>query len=315
MTPLFVADPPNAVSVPPAIDVPIELNGFAAAPILCAAEVVGVLVHQQASTELVTLACGLLGGLVRAARDERELQRLREERFEELIRSETLAATGMLSAGVAHELNNPLGVVLGLAELMLLDDDVTESVRADLGVIVEETSRAVRVVKQLLSYGRGGGLELERVALDELVESVAAILEATMGQPAIQVARALPSESYAAMADPFRLQQALLAILDNARHALRGANGDGRIEVGLRPVGNDRVAITCRDNGPGVPEDVMPRIFDPFFTTREVGTGTGMGLALVQRTVQDLGGELECRNHPEGGAEFVLILDRLIDSA
>ncbi len=105
----------------------------------------------------------------------------------------------------------------------------------------------------------------------------------------------------------------MLAILDNARQAIFESGADsGTIRISLG-VGTGRsLFLRIADDGPGIPEDVLPRIFDPFFTTREVGQGTGMGLALVHRTVRDLGGDIRCDNDPTGGACFVISLDRMV---
>jgi len=231
------------------------------------------------------------------------------------LKAETLAATAMLSAGVAHELNNPLGVVVGLAELLVIDEDLHESVRADLRVIVKETGRAVQVVRQLLSYGRGGGGLLEVVDVVELAESSAIIFEATRAPVEVTLTRDLGTEPAPVMADAFRLQESLLAIFDNAAKAIAEADREsGRIEMALT-TDPEHVTIRITDDGPGIEADDMRRLFDPFFTTREVGKGAGMGLALVHRTVRDFGGQIRCENAEGGGASFVITLDRYTEDA
>lgn len=290
------------------------LAGMQAVPMMAGGQAIGVVLVDAPDAFRIgdaELVASTVGACLRIGSDARELRRLREEHYEHIVRSETLAATGMLSAGVAHELNNPLGVVVGLAELLVLDDDLPEPAREDLKVIVEETGRAVRVVQQLLSYGRGGGVDLEEVDLGELVESCAVMLEAMSHTLPVTVERDIPPGPWLVMADAFRLQQAFLAILDNARQAIADSGLDkGRIEISLGVGTGSTIWVRISDDGPGIEDEALARLFDPFFTTREVGQGTGMGLALVHRTVRDLGGDIRCQNLDQGGACFVISLDR-----
>lgn len=307
--------PPGTWTAIPSEDGEIpELAGHACVALSTDNRLSGFLFLDKAPSDedapCIQVLSGLLGLHLRVSRDALELKRLREERYEHLVKTETLAATGMLSAGVAHELNNPLGVVLGLAELLALDESCPERVRADARVMVEAASRAVSVVRQLLSYGRGGGMDLEPAELIELVESCARIFETAQSGPGIEVVREYESGPVLVLCDPFRLQQAFLALFDNARHAVLSATRQGRIVVRVEQTENGRVAVRLTDNGLGVEPAIRSRIFDPFFTTREVGSGTGMGLALVHRTVMDHGGDVRFEPAPGGGASFVIELER-----
>jgi signal transduction histidine kinase len=322
LDPLLLEHPPECVTLGESWQLDSLQNGFALA-LAASGTPAGVLFVQLAGEgqvagdatldfERASVIAALVAACFRIAHDGREMRRMREEHYEHLIRSETLAATGMLSAGVAHELNNPLGVVLGLAQILVAEEDLPEPLREDMQVILAESGRAVRVVNQLLSYGRGGGLELEQIELSELLESCATMLEARVATPRLTVVRDIPPGPWMVMGDPFRLQQAVLAIMDNSRQAIVDAGRDeGRIEIALGINTGRSVWIRITDDGPGISEEALPRIFDPFFTTREVGQGTGMGLALVHRTVRDLGGDIRCQNLPDGGACFVISLDRI----
>lgn len=293
------------------------LSGYLAVRMWARGEVVGLAVVEAAELgpgldEVLTVAA-LVGAQIRIQQDEKALAWLRTQRYEQLVRSETLAATGLLSAGVAHELNNPLGVVLGLAQLLAIDDDLPAHVLADLRVIEHESRRAVKVVEQLLSYGRGGGMEPELVDLGSLVENSVGILQNSCHSVVMDVVTSGTEDSLQALVDPFRLQKALLGIMENARQAIaRAGRTEGRLEIAVDPVASDRVAIAFVDDGPGIAPDVLPRVFDPFFTTHVVGDnkGTGMGLALVQRTMEEMGGLVMCENIAGGGARFVLMIPR-----
>jgi signal transduction histidine kinase len=123
----------------------------------------------------------------------------------------------------------------------------------------------------------------------------------------IQVHRRFPDPVPTIVGDPLLLQQAFLNIIINAEHAIESAEGPRAIEVAAATAG-DRVVVSVRDTGPGIPEAVLPRIFDPFFTTKEVGKGTGLGLAITYGIVQEHGGTIEAANLPGGGAEFRIAL-------
>lgn len=311
----FVRDVTTAADPVSLPDIP-ALDGLWVLPLLAAGKACGALFMDAPPGEHAHAVTPLLGARVRIALDDGELQRLRVERYDQLVRAETLAATGMLSAGVAHELNNPLGVVLGLAELLCVDPTLSEEARADARVIAENTGRAVKVVQQLLSYGRGGDLAHEVVELTEILESCVSIFQAKIGEGDIEVRRRFMGGHVKVVADGYLLQQALLAIMDNARQAIRDLGRPGTIDVELAPdEAEGRVCISIQDDGPGIAPAVMPRIFDPFFTTREVGKGTGMGLALVHRTVRNTGGDIRCESEPGQGARFVIVLDRCAEAA
>ncbi len=227
----------------------------------------------------------------------------------ESVNSE-MTSTEMLSAGVAHELNNPLNVVLGLSQLMQSNESLPAAVRNDAAVIVSEASRAVGVVRQLLSYGRGGGLTLEVVNIAELVAGAVSFYESSEPASGIIIDYERVDPSLLVLADPYRFQHAILAILKNAQQAIVRVAAPGGI---MRIVGTleaDTVRLSFTDNGPGICADVLPRIFDPFFTTREIETGTGMGLALVRKAMAEIDGTVVCRSDPTDGTEFVITLPR-----
>jgi signal transduction histidine kinase len=225
-------------------------------------------------------------------------------------RARALEATGRLSAGIAHELNNPLNVVKGLAELMTLDESASEHIRRDARLISEEASRAVTVVRQLLSYGRADNMVEQIMDLREVVDCCVSVFETTTRQTGLQIEREISRSPVEILGDPYRMQQAVLAILDNARLAIKDSStGEGSVRVVLQTSGcgnNARLEFT--DSGPGIDTAVMPHVFDPFFTTREPGEGSGMGLALVDRAIRDIGGSIECGNVPGSGACFCITI-------
>jgi len=226
------------------------------------------------------------------------LERLQAE--EEARRRRALAAVGEMAAGLAHEVRNPLGAIQGAAQVLMTETDPRRA-REMLEVIEEETSRLGRVVGEFLDYARPATQRREPVDLAELARLALRSAEAA-GQglkASVRVADGAPP----AAGDPDQLQRAIGNLLQNARKAT-GPGGSVRIDVA--PEGSDRVAIRIEDDGPGISAEALPRLFQPFFTTHP--GGTGLGLALVHRLIEEHGGEVRVESGPGRGASFTLVL-------
>jgi two-component system, NtrC family, sensor kinase len=222
-----------------------------------------------------------------------------KEHQERLLRSERLAAVGRLAAGFAHEINNPLGVIVGYTKLLLRRGDA--SVTKDLTIVEQEAERCRQVVEDLLDLSRPGILERESVDLRELVDDVVARqLAACSGRaPEVAVrgqARVLGSSR--------KLRQVLQNLVKNALEAT--ADGSGTVQIRIED-GRTRVALSVTDNGPGIDAEHRPKVFEPFFTTKP--RGTGLGLAVSQAIARAHGGDLELvESSEERGAAFRLTL-------
>ena len=240
------------------------------------------------------------GGVALVARDLSAQQRLDRQ----LVRSEKLAMVGSLAAGLAHEIGTPLNVISATAEFLMLDG--REEARAPLEGIVAETDRISRLVRELLSFARGGAPGRQAVAVEEAVERVLSLLRFKLEKRRVRVARDLPPGLPPLHVDPDGLHQVLLNLLVNAATAV--AEG-GQVGVRGRAAEHDGlpgVALTVHDDGPGVPAALRERIFDPFFTTR--ADGTGLGLAVCARIAAEHGGDLKVGEGPLGGAAFEIWL-------
>jgi PAS domain S-box-containing protein len=240
------------------------------------------------------------GGVALVARDLSAQLRL-ERQF---LRSEKLAMAGSLAAGLAHEIGTPLSVICATAEYLMLDGP--EEARAQLKGIVAETDRISRLVRELLSLGRGASTGRQPVALDAALERALSLLRFTLEKKRIAVERDVPDGLPPVHADPDGLHQVLLNLLVNAAHAVPEG---GRVAVRARSTdqdGSTAVIVEVDDDGPGVPLELRERIFDPFFTTR--ADGTGLGLAVCARIVADYGGDLRVGQGRLGGASFVVSL-------
>ncbi len=216
---------------------------------------------------------------------------------------ENLAALGELSAGIAHEFKNALATISGYAQLI---PDASPNEAADYAKkIVEQTRNITHVVAEFLKYARPLEIPDERVELEEVVHRAAAEVAQAMPQVIIEC----KGDFGQTEGDEGLLRQALLNLARNAAEACAASEGGGRVVLrGDRIEGEDagwqRICVT--DNGPGITEAAMSKLFRPFFTTKT--NGTGLGLAVVQKVIVQHGGQVEVRNSPKGGAEFIVTL-------
>ena len=207
------------------------------------------------------------------------------ERTEELVamqarisQSERLASLGMLAAGVAHEINNPLGGILALSALTLEDLPDGEA-RENLEEVVRQTERCREIVKGLLAVSRQSEVRRERTDVAEVLDAALALVRKQALFFNVELVRRGPTELPPVFADRSKLEQVFLNVLMNGAQAIEDR---GRIEIvsGLAEDG-DHVEIRFADSGRGIPREQLPHIFDPFFTTRSGGGGTGLGLAIA----------------------------------
>lgn len=259
----------------------------------------------------------------------------------DLVEAEKLASIGRLAAGVAHEIGNPLGALLGYAAVLRrrgADPELADGVEG-------EARRIDRIVRGLLDYARPAPPEREPVDVNGAARAAIGILRVQGGMAEVEIATELAEGLPPVPGSPHLLEQAFINLLDNARRAM---GGRGRIRVRteleryrspsaipyrraddppgisyahlrrqmvtsvrdphrIEP-GTETVRITVQDTGPGIPEEHIDKVFDPFFTTRAPGEGTGLGLAIVASTVADFGGRIEASSGAGGGAVFTLSL-------
>ncbi|HZW08960.1 MAG TPA: ATP-binding protein [Phycisphaerales bacterium] len=223
----------------------------------------------------------------------------------QLRHADRLATIGQLAAGVAHELNEPLGNILGFAQLALRGERLPEEARADLDKIVRASLHGREVIRKLLAFAHQGPASRQRLSLNALVEEVVFLMEAGCEQPGIRFVQRLAPDLPEIEADPVQVRQVLVNLVVNAMHA--ASAGGGVITVSTER-GPEEVALGVEDTGCGMPEEVARHAFDPFFTTKEVGRGTGLGLSVVQGIVAGHGGAIEVRSEPGRGSRFTVRL-------
>jgi len=223
-----------------------------------------------------------------------------------LMHAEKMAAVGQLVSGVAHEVNNPLTAILGFADLLMENQELPESARKDLRVILQEAQRTKQIVQNLLSFARQMPPQRKPVQLNAILKRTIQLRAYDFHSRGVSVTERYDNELPFVIGDSQQLQQVFLNILNNAYDAVRESASGPRIDIITRR-NDDYVEVSFCDNGHGIshPE----RIFDPFFTTKQVGEGTGLGLSICYGIVKEHGGEILCANNTgQQGATFTVRL-------
>ena len=226
---------------------------------------------------------------------------------EQLVRSARLASIGRLSAGVAHEIGNPLAAILGLVELARDPELPAEDREEFLARIQAETERIHRIIRDLLDFARQDPDEADAVDLRQCLEDALRLVTPQKSWRSIALERDLPDRIPPVRGQPDRLQQVLLNLLLNAADAV---DGEGRVRISVS-VEDEAVVLDIADDGPGIAEEVRDHLFEPFVTSKPPGEGTGLGLAVSHTIVERLGGSLEALEAPEGGALFRVRFPRM----
>ncbi len=247
-------------------------------------------------------ASGRVIGLLRTARDVTQLKQFQEQ----LIQSQKMESLGKLAGGVAHEINTPLGVILGYSQL--LQEDVPEGgqIQADLRTIEKQAKVCRKIVADLLGFSRQAeSAKIEMCFNNSLMEAITLVRHA-LSLEKIVIATDLDERMPIIYGDPEKLKQVWINLLSNASDALGGRGGTLLVRSRLF-AHEQKVTAWFADDGPGISPDNVGRIFDPFFTTKPVGQGTGLGLSVSFGIIKDHGGSIRVETPaPEG---FFDVLD------
>jgi PAS domain S-box-containing protein len=223
---------------------------------------------------------------------------------EQLLQSEKMSAVGQLIAGVAHELNNPLTAILGYAQL-LESEGLAERAAEFVKKLFKQAQRTHRVVQNLLSFARQRKPQKEPVDICRVLEETLALRDYDLRVNNVKLECEIEAELPAVTADPQQIEQVFLNIINNSIDALLESGKDKILQVRVFHK-NGNIHTEFHDSGPGIKEP--NRIFEPFYTTKSIGKGTGLGLSICYGIIQEHGGSISGRNHPEGGAIMELHL-------
>jgi PAS domain S-box-containing protein len=258
----------------------------------------GKVVHAQASVSRMRDVGGRKLGAVVTIEDVSDVKALTEQ----LIRADRLAALGELTAGVAHEVRNPLGIIRASVQLMEDSECNRERVTGAATVIKQEIDRLDRVIKALLDFGRPAAPSMRAVAVSQVLEDVALFSTTFARRSHVKVIEEYGAGVPEVMADPEQLKQVFVNLISNAVQAMP-EGGTLTVTTGQE---NGFVFVRFADTGAGIPADILGKIFDPFVSMRD--DGTGLGLTIVHRIVDDHNGHLEVASEPGTGTAFTVWL-------
>ena len=225
-----------------------------------------------------------------------------------LVHAEKMAALGQMSAGIRHELNQPLTALRTLSDnaRVLLERNRLSEAKANLFTISDLSERMGNIVAHWKQLSRKSRHNSSFVSVRQMISNALMIADYQLKVKKIHLVKDLTTEEPFLQCDPIRLEQVLINLFSNAIDAVTGRS-QPEIHVGVLHTEN-KVLIYVRDNGAGIPEDVMPRLFEPFFSTKETGDGLGLGLAISADIVHEMNGTISAHNLPDGGAEFIIDL-------
>jgi len=238
--------------------------------------------------------------------EQRVQERTRElrEAQNQLIQSEKLASIGQLAAGVAHEINNPIGVMLGFTQVLLKRTSQDSPMFKPLSTIEREGLRCKKIVQGLLDFSHQSSPRPGRADINEIIEAAFDLVEHRAGNANVKTFKTFAPNLPQIVVDVNQLQQVFLNVLINAYQAMPDG---GELRIVTKRVG-DQIHAIFEDTGIGIPSENLHRVFDPFFTTKEVGQGTGLGLSVSYGIVEQHGGTIEVKSDGQRGAVFTVKL-------
>jgi signal transduction histidine kinase len=224
----------------------------------------------------------------------------------QLLQNEKMASLGKLAAGVAHQLNNPLGGIMLYSRLIQEEYDLSEPAKADLSRIMRDAERCRDTVKELLVFARQTRQEKQFHDINKALTRTLFLLEKQVLFQNIHIETRLSPDIPLVLGDIQQLNHVFMNIILNAAQAMDG-RGNLAISTTLS-LDSQKVILEITDTGPGIPEDVLPHIFEPFYTTKDEGKGTGLGLSLAYGIVESHQGKITACNNPDKGSTFVIEL-------
>ncbi len=261
---------------------------------------------------IVLILAVIVLGTRRMVNRVQESDRKRAALFHKMEYTNKMAAIGRLGAGVAHEINNPLSIINQKAGLLkdyiMLSEELPpkEKLVGLVNSVLKSAERCGGITHRLLGFAKHMEVQWGNIDLDDLLRDVLSFLDKEASYRSIKVEFDYPEEPPAVVSDRAQLQQVFLNIINNAFAAMEDG---GHLQIGIREVGTDKVAVSVTDDGTGIPQEALDHIFDPFFTTKK-GSGTGLGLSITYGIVQKLGGQISVKSKVGEGTTFTITLPR-----
>lgn len=279
---------------------PLQLNVLSKAGEEIPIHLSAALIYDGAGKEVASV------GIFTDLRLRLKMEKKLEETYLQLVSSEKMASLGKLAAGIAHEINNPLGGILIYASLMMEDLPEGDPKRQDLARIVQETTRCKDIVKSLLEFARQTEPKMEPTDVNRAVTDGLFFLENQALFHNIRIVKRLDPSLPLARGNAGQLKQVFMNITVNAAEAMHGG-GTLAIATHAEPEGK-WVLVEFSDTGVGIPDENLTRIFDPFFTTKDIGKGTGLGLSTSYGIIESHGGRINVKSRVGEGTTFIIEL-------
>jgi signal transduction histidine kinase len=223
-----------------------------------------------------------------------------------LVQSEKMSAFGQLSAGIAHEVKNPLTGILGYAQLTKRKFNPDDPLYKNLEVIEKETKRCRSIIDNLMRFARAEHSEKQPTDVAQTIRDAVAIVDHQLGIKQVAIELDVPPDLPRVNANANQLQQVVMNLMINAQQALEGK--PGRVRVAVRADIPGRLSIEVSDDGPGIAPEIQSRIFEPFFSTKAAGEGTGLGLSVSYGIIKDHDGDISVKSAPGQGSTFLITL-------
>ena len=224
----------------------------------------------------------------------------------QIAQADKLASIGQLSSGIAHEINNPLGIILGYTQLLSRGEKTGSQKYEDLKIIEKNVKACKAIVEDLLNFARSPKPRQEKVDINFLIDDVLTFIQRRLRQNAMTIVKEYDPAAPAMILDGEKIRQVLINLLMNAQHATDN-KGTVIIKTSYDPPAR-LMRIRIKDDGYGIERANLSRIFDPFFTTKSTGEGTGLGLAVSYGIIKSHGGQIDVSSEPGVGTEFTITL-------
>jgi signal transduction histidine kinase len=232
--------------------------------------------------------------------ERKETLEEKQKLYEQIRHADRLATIGELTAGIAHEINEPLGNILGYAQLAIKNDDLPKQVIHDLGKIINASLNAREIIKKLMYFSHQMPQRFEEVNLNHIIKEAMYFLESQCSKENIDVVYHLAAKLPRIVADPIQLNQVIVNLVVNSIQAMPEG---GKLTLSTFNI-SKFVILTVEDTGVGIPEEMMPHIFKPFFSTKELNKGTGLGLSVVHGIVTTHKGQIKVESEKDKGTKF-----------
>lgn len=249
---------------------------------------------------LIKMVARELSLYIKRAYVEEDKQKLEMQ----LQHAERLAFVGELSAGVAHELNEPLGRILGFSQLIKKSGGLNFQQEEDIERIIKASLYTREIIKKLMIFSRQMPQQIDQIDINTIISNTIYFIDIRFQEQKIEIEQRLDASIPHIQADSVQMSQVLVNLITNAIHALPGS---GKVTVSTRRK-EDNISLVVKDNGKGMTASIKRRIFEPFFTTKQVGQGTGLGLSVVQGIVASHHGKIDVRSTPGRGSRFEILL-------